>query len=34
MVNNGLWDGKGWDVLRLAKMFRRWKREITIDKSK
>lgn len=30
--NKGLWDGKGWDVVKLANTFKRWKREITTDK--
>lgn len=32
IANNGLWDGKGWDVVKVASMFRRWRREIANDK--
>ena len=31
-IINVLWDGKGWDVEKLASMFKRWEREITTDK--
>jgi len=27
----GLWDGKGWDVVKLSNKFKKWRRDISKD---